>query len=95
VPPEYRDGLDSEVKRYVPKKGSAVPVAVWVKVKAYNHPWDDECMQCVCAIHAGALSFDIEEDAQPASPAAKSEPAKSAAPIAPHHRDEQLTLLKT
>lgn len=97
VPPEYRDGLDSEVKRWEPKKGSGVLVPTWVKTKNYNHPWDDECMQTVLAVAAGLLTFDIEEDApapsetsSPAAPAPKS-PAASA-PRPPHAQPDQLEL---
>lgn len=95
VPPEYRDGIDSEIKQWLPKKGSAVPVPTWVKVKAYNHPWDDECMQVVLAVAAGYLTFDIEEDSQPdgsENPSAAARPAKEG-PVAPHDKPDQLELL--
>jgi hypothetical protein len=62
LPPEYRDGIDSEMKKWEVKKGNTVPEPVWRKIKAYNHPWDCECMQTVLAVFVGCLGFDIEED---------------------------------
>lgn len=94
VPPDYRDGIDSEVKQWLPKKGSAVPVPTWVKVKAYNHPWDDECMQVVLAVAAGYLTFDVEEDEKEPDPAAVARPpAAGEAPVPPHALPDQLELL--
>lgn len=95
VPPDYRDGIDSEVKRNVIKKDSPVAVPTFVKIKRYNHPWDDECMQVVLAVAAGLLTFDIEEDEQPADPKAAPSEKKSGAPSAPHHQPDQLELLPT
>jgi hypothetical protein len=98
IPVEYRDGIDSEVKKWVCKKGSSVLVPTWVPIKAYNHPWDDECMQAVLAVAAGCLSFDIEEDQQPdatddrAAVAARAE-RKGGEPTAPHDKPDQLELL--
>lgn len=99
VPPEYRDGLDSELKKWMPKKGSPVLVPQWTQIKAYNHPWDDECMQTVLAVAGGFLSFDIEEDSQPdgadstAAGAAGGEKKGTEAPTPPHDKPDQLELL--
>jgi hypothetical protein len=97
IAPEYRDGIDSEIKQWITKKGSAVPVMEWTKIKAYNHPWDIECMITAIAVAAGLLGFDVEEDEPaPATPARPSAPPRAAdeAPTAPHEKDDQLLLLK-
>jgi hypothetical protein len=97
VPPEYRDGIDSEIKKWMPKKGSPVLVPQWVPIKAYNHPWDDECMQTVLAVAAGCINFDIEEDKQPDGTEPKAgtpaEEKKSDVPTPPHDKPDQLELL--
>lgn len=96
VPIDYRDGIDSEVKRFVPKKGSPVPVATWVPVKRNNHPWDVECMQTVLAVVTGCLTFDVEEDAPPPAHEKRGAGERGAdTPKAPHHEPDQLELLPT
>lgn len=100
VPPEYRDGIDSEIKKWMPEKGSPVLVVKWVPIKAYNHPWDDECMQAVLAVAGGFLTFDIEEEHQKpdgtdgaAGAATGERKAKGEAPAPPHSQPDQLELL--
>lgn len=102
---DYRDGIDSELKKLTYPKGSPVPVWVWEKIKANNHPWDCECMQTVIAIAAGFLSVDVEDEAPPppaktpppGDPASPRSPANNpaATPSAPHAQPEQLSLLPT
>jgi len=102
LPPEYRDGIDSEIKKWEIKKGNAVPEPVWRKIKTYNHPWDCECMQTVLAVMVGDLGFDIEEDRKAPEPQKPADAQKENAPkkdadsvTAPHEEPDQLELLPT
>jgi hypothetical protein len=89
--PSYREGIDAEAKRRIVQKKTGGPKWVWVQLLGNNHAWDCECMQVVVAIAAGCLTFDVEQEEEPAA-AARPGRQDEEAPTAPHDQPEQLVL---
>lgn len=92
--PEYRLGIDSEVKvRIVNRKDGSISY-LWKNVApgGFNHPWDCENMQVVCALIAGLLRFDVNENSAPDPTAKNPTPAPGVPPALPADQPEQLAL---
>jgi hypothetical protein len=91
--PEYRLGIDSEVKvRLVNRRDGAVS-HIWKNIapNKFNHHWDWENMQVVCALIAGFLRFDLNDNTAP-DPTAVVPKAEVVAPVPPHEQPQQLGL---
>jgi hypothetical protein len=94
LPADYRLGIDSELKfRHVNPRTAAVTYH-WKNVapNRFNHPWDCECMQIVCALIAGILVWDVNATAAPDADALKESKPPVPAPVAPHDQADQLAL---
>jgi hypothetical protein len=93
--PEYRLGIDSEVKvRLVNRRDGAVSY-LWKNIapNKFNHHWDWENMQTVCALIAGLLRFEINDNTAPDPTAKPAPPPPGTAPALPADQPEQLELL--